>query len=346
VLISLALIVLIVTAGCIYQLAGTARDRRRFPMPGRLVDIGGPRLHLRESGAAGPRVILEAGIAASCLNWTSIQADLSRSMRVWSYDRAGLGWSDPAGSPRTISQALEELHALLTSALIPAPFVLVGHSFGGLLARCYAVQYPDQVAGLVLLDPLAASEWLRPSETQSKTLRRGAMLSRRGAFLARFGVVRFGLLMLSSGLRFIPTLVARLASSGSGESAISRLVREVQKMPPETWPIVQAHWCQPKSFLGMASYLESLPASASQACAMGELPAHLPVTILSASNSTAAQLAEREAMTRHSLHGRHIIAAQSGHWIHFDEPELVLEAIREMADPQGEESKKSGDMTG
>jgi pimeloyl-ACP methyl ester carboxylesterase len=331
VLIALGLLAVLVVAGCLYQLAGTARDRRRFPMPGRMVDLGGPRLHLRESGAVGPSVILEAGIAASSLNWTSIQAELSRSMRVWSYDRAGLGWSDPAGSPRTISHALEELHALITVAPIPPPFVLAGHSFGGLLARCYAVQYPDQVAGLVLLDPLAASEWLRPSETQWKTLRRGAMLSRRGALLARVGVVRFGLIALSSGLRFIPKMVARLASSGSGEPAISRLVREVQKMPPETWPIVQAHWCQPKSFLGMASYLESLPASASQACSAGDLPAHLPVTILSASNSSAVQLAEREAMARHSLNGRHIIAAKSGHWIHFDEPELVLEAISKMA---------------
>jgi pimeloyl-ACP methyl ester carboxylesterase len=158
------------------------------------------------------------------------------------------------------------------------------------------------------------------------------MLSRRGALLARFGVVRFGLAALSSGLVLVPKLVARLAGSGRGESAISRLVREVQKMPPETWPIVQAHWCQPKSFLGMANYLESLPSSASQVSAFGELPAHIPVTIISASNSTAAQLAERDAIAGHSLHGKHIIATKSGHWIHFDEPELVIQAIAEMTD--------------
>jgi len=181
-----------------------------------------------------------------------------------------------------------------------------------------------------LLDPLRAAEWLRPSEAQWKTLRRGAMLARRGAWLARFGVVRFGLATLSSGLQLIPKLVARLAGRGSGESAISRLVREVQKMPPETWPIVQAHWRQPKSFLGMANYLESLPTSASQASECAELPVHIPVTIISASNSTAAQLAEREAITRRSLNGKHLIATKSGHWIHFDEPELVIQAIREM----------------
>jgi pimeloyl-ACP methyl ester carboxylesterase len=333
VLIAAGVILLIVAAGWLYQLSGTARDRRRFPLPGRLVDIGGLRLHLLESGAGHPPVILEAGIAASCLNWTSIQAELARSTRVCSYDRAGLGWSDPPSSPRTVSNAVDDLHALLTAAQIPPPFILTGHSFGGLLVRCYATQYPEQVAGLVLLDPLAATEWLTPSDAQRKTLKRGAMLSRRGATLARFGVVRLGLATLASGLRFIPKLVARAASSGTGESAISRLVREVQKMPPETWPIVQAHWCQPKSFLAMANYLESLPASASQASALGQPPAHIPITIISASNSTAAQLAERDAIAHHSLHGKHIIATKSGHWVHFDEPDLVLQAIREMAAP-------------
>ena len=330
-LIAAVLILLIVAAGWLYQLAGTARDRRRFPSPGRLVDIGGMRLHLLESGAGHPAVILEAGIAASCLNWTSLQAELARSTPVCSYDRAGLGWSDPTNSPRTISNAVDDLHALLTAAQIPPPFLLTGHSFGGLLVRCYAAQYPDQVAGLVLLDPLAASEWLTASESQRKVLKRGAMLSRRGAGLARFGVVRFGLATLANGLQFIPKLVAKAASSGTGESAISRLVREVQKMPSETWPIVQAHWCQPKSFLTMANYLESLPTSASQASALGQPPAHIPITIISASNSTAVQLAERDALARHSLRGKHIIATKSGHWVHFDEPELVLQAIREMA---------------
>ena len=333
-LIAAGLILLVVAAGWLYQLSGTARDRRSFPPPGRLLYICGSRLHLLESGDGRPAVILEAGIAASCLNWTSIQAELSRFTRVCSYDRAGLGWSDPAGSPRTISNAVEELHALITIAQIPPPFVLAGHSFGGLLVRCYAGRYPGQIAGLVLLDPLAAAEWLNPSEAQRKLLRRGAKLARRGGMLARFGLVRFGLSALSSGLQFIPKLVARLASSGSGESAISRLVREVQKMPPETWPMVQAHWCRPKSFLGLANYLESLPASASDASECGELPSHIPITILSASNSSPAQLAERDAIAHHSLHGKHIIAAKSGHWIHFDEPELVIQAIREMAAQQ------------
>ncbi len=329
-LLAAGLIVAILAAGWLYQQHGAARDRRNFPPPGRFVDIGGTRLHLRDSGAGSPAVILEAGIAASCLNWTSLQASLAPFARVYSYDRAGLGWSDPAGSPRTISNAIAELDALVTAAEIKSPFVLTGHSFGGLLARSYAARHPDRVRGLVLIDPLAAREWLEPSESQWKTLRRGAGLSRRGAVLARFGVVRVALALLTGGARLIPQMVARVASSGDGESAISRLVREVQKMPPETWPVVRAHWCQPKSFLGMANYLESLPSSAAEACAAGDLPPEIPVTIFSASNSPETQLAEREAIAARSVKGRHIIAAKSGHWVHFDEPELVMNAIREM----------------
>lgn len=87
--------------------------------------------------------------------------------------------------------------------------------------------------------------------------------------------------------------------------------------------MVQAHWCQPKSFIGMAAYLESLPASAIEAASFGRIPA-IPVTILSAGNSTPAQLAERERIAT-----KHIIASHCGHWIHLDDPALVVEAIRE-----------------
>lgn len=331
-LLAASLCVIVVAAGWLYQVSGIAADKLRFPPPGRLLDIGARRLHLVDRGSGGPAVILEAGIAASCLNWTSLQTELARFTRACSYDRASLGWSDPADSPRTISRAVEDLQALLTAAQIPPPFVLVGHSFGGMLVRCYAIRYPDRVTGLVLVDPLVASEWQHPTEEQWKTLRRGARLARRGALLARFGVVRLTLALLAGGARRVPQLVARLSSRATGESAISRLVREVQKMPPETWPMVRAHWCQRKCFLGMSDYLESVPACSAEAAESGNLEAHIPVVVFSAANSNAVQLAGRAAIAQHSVGGKHVIAAKSGHWIHFDQPELVLDAIREMVE--------------
>jgi pimeloyl-ACP methyl ester carboxylesterase len=325
-----SLVVLLPLSGFLYQAVGSARDRRKFPPPGRLVNIGGRRWHLVEAGQGSPTVILESGISASSLNWTALEAEIARFTRACAYDRAWLGWSDPAAAPRIASQLVEELHSLLASASVAAPYVLVGHSFGGLLVQSYAVAHPDQVAGLVLIDPLSAAEWAGVTGQRLRILRWGIRLSRRGALVARLGVVRLSLALLSGGARKIPKLIARV-SSGRAESTLSRLVGEVQKMPPQVWPMVQAHWCQPKAFLGMAEYFKSLPASAEQAAAISNLP-DIPASILSAANSTPAQLAERDAIARRSTHGKHTIVPDSGHWIHLDQPQVVIDTIREMVD--------------
>ena len=274
--------------------------------------------------------MFESGISATCLNWTAVRAEVAGFARACTYDRAWLGWSEAAQSPRTASAIVDEQHALLHAVGIQAPYILVGHSFGGLLVRAYAAKYRKDVVGLVLVDPLAPREWLNPSPALSGMLGRGVKLSRRGALLARLGVVRASLALLMAGGRRVPKMVAKI-SGGRGESTISRLVGEVSKMPPETWPMVRAHWCQPKSFQGMAEYLEALPASAREAAAL-DAPANIPITVLSAANATPEQLEEREAMARRSPHGQHIIARKSGHWIQLDEPELVVHAIREMVE--------------
>jgi len=295
-----------------------------------MIDIGGRRLHLIESGRGQPAVIFESGISASCLNWTHIRSEVARFTLACAYDRAGLGWSDQAESPRLASRLVDELHTLLAAAGVPTPYVLVGHSFGGLLVSMYAVKHRDEVAGLVLVDPLAAGEWLHPAPEQSRMLGRGIALARRGAGLARIGVVRVALALLTGGARRVPKGIARL-TSGAGESFLSRIVGEVGKMPPEVWPMIQAHWCLPQSFEGLAAALDALPGSSAEAAQI-VLPHEIPLTVLSAGHCSAGELAEREAMTRNSARGWHIVAANSGHWIHLDEPELVIGAIREMVE--------------
>jgi pimeloyl-ACP methyl ester carboxylesterase len=312
----------------IYQAFGAASDRRCYPPPGRMIEVGGRSWHLIDRDASGPAVIFESGISATCLNWSQVRAKAEGFARACSYDRAWLGWSDPAKSPRTTSAIVDELHALLEAAQISPPYILVGHSFGGLLVRAYAAKHPGQVAGLVLVDPLSPNEWLNASPAQARMLRFGVKLSRRGALLARIGVVRAALALLMSGGRLVPQWIARL-SGGRGESVISRLVGEVRKMPPETWPMVRAHWCLPKSFVGMAEYLQALPTSAAEAVALGE-PTVIPIIVLSAANAPPQPLAERDQIAHRSPRGRHIIARKSGHWIQLDEPDLVVEAIREM----------------
>jgi pimeloyl-ACP methyl ester carboxylesterase len=297
-----------------------------------MIDIGGRGLHLIDRGASGPAVIFESGISATCLSWADVRAQVEGFARACTYDRAWLGWSDPASAPRTAENIVEDLHALIQAAQISQPFILVGHSFGGMLAPAYVAKYPGEVAGLVLVDPLSPTEWLSSSPAHTRMLQLGIRLSRRGAWMARAGMVRASLDLLISGGRRIPQWMAKL-SGGSGESVISRLVGEVRKMPPETWPMVRAHWCLPKNFQGLAAYLESLSASSAEAAALHERfasTAEIPITVLSAANATPEQLEEREARARRSPRGRHIIARKSGHWIQLDEPELVVQAIREM----------------
>src|SRR5580700_8175433 len=186
-------------AGWLYQTLGTRRDRKRFPPPGRLIDIGTHRLHLFESGRHGPTVVLEAGLMSTVLSWTDLQRHLSQSFRVVSYDRAGLGWSDAGPMPRTSDRIVDELHALLRRAGVPPPYILVGHSFGGLTMPLFAARYAQETAGVVLVDPVAPAEWNPPSEQDRKRAEIGATISRRAALLCRIGLIRFVVFLLTSG---------------------------------------------------------------------------------------------------------------------------------------------------
>ncbi|MFZ0061184.1 MAG: alpha/beta hydrolase [Pyrinomonadaceae bacterium] len=132
---------------------GQQRDRKPiYPPSGKLVDIGGYRLHLNCTGKSGPTVVLIAGAGDFSFDWGLVQPGVSRFTRACSYDRAGLAWSDPGPTPRTMRQDAHELQLLLRAARIKAPYVLVGHSIGGLIARVYAEQYPGEVAGMLLVD--------------------------------------------------------------------------------------------------------------------------------------------------------------------------------------------------
>ncbi|HEY7304190.1 MAG TPA: alpha/beta hydrolase [Bryobacteraceae bacterium] len=318
----------VLLAGLLYQGLGSYRDHRRVPPLGRLIDVGDRRLHLYDQGNGSPAVILEAGIAGTSLGWALVQPRIAEFTRVCSYDRAGLGWSDAAGSLPSVSDAIADLRNLLSRAGVPPPYVLVGHSFGGLLVRAYAHHRPDQVAGLVLVDPVSVAYWSDCPARERARLRLGTGFSRRGAWLARFGVVRLALAGLLGGGRTFPKLIAR-ASAGRGQGTLERLVGEVQKLPREVWPFVASHWSNPKCFRAMAAALESLPANAREALSI-TVPQHIPVVVLSAVNSTKLELDERDRWVRESQRGLHIHLERSGHWIQLEQPEAVVEAVRDL----------------
>ena len=321
----LALALLLVATGLLYQWMGVMRDSRRFPAPGRLIQAGAQRLHYYSMGQGRPTVILEAGISATCVNWRRVQDAVSQFTGVLSYDRAGLGWSDPARTPRNASQVVEELRELLRAAAVPSPYILVGHSFGGLVVRLYATRYPQDVAALVLVDPLRPEEWHPLTKEQRRNLAGGALLSRYGALLARLGVVRFTLARLAGGSRSLPRMIGRATSTGAGLATMERLVGEVKKMPQELWPSIMSHWCLPKSFASMGDHLARLPESVASMIDASWL--HMPVTILTGIESRTAWLPEE--IQGLSIDVTHIVAEKSGHWIQLDEPDVVVTAIRD-----------------
>lgn len=164
------------------------RERRRFPPPGQLVDVGGRRLHLVVMGEeqAGPTVILDGGMVSFSSNWAWVQPEVARGARVVAYDRAGLGWSDPGPGPRDAGQSAKELRTALRHLGITGPYVLAGHSYGGLTVRAFAALYPQDVAGIVMADSSHPDQWARFG-VSSRVLGFG---SKASSVVARFGLFR------------------------------------------------------------------------------------------------------------------------------------------------------------
>jgi pimeloyl-ACP methyl ester carboxylesterase len=155
-------VTLILAAGSIYQLSMTVWETHRYPPRGKLVDIGGLRLHINCTGAGSPTVILDAGPNDSSLIWQLVQPEISKFTGVCSYDRAGFGWSDAPNEPRSSSNIASELDRLLTRANVPGPYVLVGHDFGTLDLRVFTARHRQQVAGMVFVDSVHPDIHHRP----------------------------------------------------------------------------------------------------------------------------------------------------------------------------------------
>ncbi len=298
-------------------------------VPGSLVPVGGHRLHYRCEGEGTPGVVMDAGIAASSLSWARVRPEVARFTRACSYDRAGLAWSEAATTPRSLPTLVRELHTVIHHAGLPAPYVLVGHSFGGLLIRAFARAYLAEVGGLVFVDPLHPEEWCWPSSEQRRMLRGGVFLSRVGGVLARAGVVRFLLSRLSGGAPGLPRRASRLFGS-KAEALLHNIVGEVQKLPQEVLPSVQAHWSSPKAFRGMWQHLAALPACSAEMMRGVDAFGDIPITVLSAGRRDPRWVALDASLARASTNGRHIVSPESGHWVHLDDPALVVRAIHEV----------------
>jgi pimeloyl-ACP methyl ester carboxylesterase len=317
--------------GAIYQAVGTRRDFQRYPPPGRLVDVGGHRLHLLESGPqnSGRTILLEAGLMSTILSWSAIQSALSQAHHVVSVDRAGLGWSDVGPMPRTADRIVDELHVLLQRAAIRPPYVLVGHSFGGLTMPLFEARFPNEVAGMVLVDPVAPAEWNPPSDHDLRQTRIGATICRRAALLSRFGLIRFVAFLLNTPAKSVAARLVRLISRGSPADSGTVSSPWFFALPPEERTMAAVFWIQEKFALTIASQLENLPHNAARLAELKSV-CDKPVVILSARTAPEHRREEHAAMAARLPQGEHILAEQSNHWIMQEQPKLVLGAIEKV----------------
>jgi pimeloyl-ACP methyl ester carboxylesterase len=157
-------IFVLTTTGMIYQTAATEADKKNFPPPGNLIDVGGFKMHIHCEGEGSPTVILDAMSGGFSSYWAWVQPEVAKQVRVCAYDRAGFGWSENDPEPESPQRTAENLHTLLKNAGIEGSFVMVGHSKGGLYVREYAALYPQDVAGIVLLDSSHPDQFVRYPE--------------------------------------------------------------------------------------------------------------------------------------------------------------------------------------
>jgi pimeloyl-ACP methyl ester carboxylesterase len=323
----------LISVGFLYQFIGAHRDRLRYAGSGRWVTIGrGYRLYLLEKGSGGPTVLFEAGIAATNLNWFHIQETVSRFTGTASYDRSGLGWSSPCRTARTPGNISGELHDMLKGAGIKPPYVLVGHSFGGLVMRRFALSYPEEIAGVVLVDPMRCEEWPPMNPSKQSEIDRGKKLSAYAVPIARLGLARLAVTSLLCRSGKISSQLAGAAGHG-GRHVLGRVTEEVGKMPREVWPIVAAHWSRPGYYTGMRRHVEAVPDTVRE-MQDAEPILETPVLVLTPGRSTPLS---KECLSRIGNNVQQVIATASAHWIHLDEPDLVIRSIREMVMAAAEE---------
>ena len=300
-------------------------------MPGRLIDVGGFRLHLHCSGSGRPAVVMDSALAGSSISWSLIQPDVSRLTCACSYDRAGFGWSDAGPMPRTAGRVADELRVLLDHGGVAPPFVLVGHSFGGLVMRIFAARYRSDVSGLVLVDPAHPEDWVTPAPKEQIKIDRGIKLCRSGATAARFGAARLVSGLVTFGLFGVARGLATVVSRGGLSREDEGVLAPYWKLPPETRRPLRQFWTQEKFFAALGSQIASISSSAAETLAASAGGyGDLPLVTISSTDPGDYRLRQQEALARLSDRGRHVVASKSGHWIPLDQPQVVIDAIREM----------------
>jgi pimeloyl-ACP methyl ester carboxylesterase len=300
-----SLILLVVTASVVVRVIAMHRAERDFPPPGKMVEIDGRLSHIHCTGTGSPTILLESGLDdRGSWGWDHMREELSQIARVCAYDRAGIIWSEPREGPRDAERISRELHAILAAASEPSPYVMVGHSLGGLLVRVFDRLYPGEAAGFVFVDASHPEQDLRwPEEVRLMIERRKREPDHRW---------------------------------------LNRIITPFRIFAPERATPRTAYWWRsmPEGVLAEGREIDVMSEQAARTGPLGDRP----VIVLTAGNARTMPGLSREtdaAMRRTwlDLHGEmaglstnsdHRIVENAGHYVHWDRPEAVVAAIRDV----------------
>ena len=310
---AIGVILLLVAIGATYEAIESSREERE-PPPGRLVDVGGHKMHLHCTGQGTPTVILESGLWDDSIVWHSVQPEIAKLTRVCSYDRAGLGYSDPRPDQVPDSRNIaRNLHALLANAGVNPPYILVGHALGGIHIRVYENLYPSDVIGMVLVDSGHPDQENRLPPEMNKIQ---------------------SLLYLKSKLWGLAVPLG-----------IPRLLGACGVTVECHWQTVKAREAEVQAIAASADEarhtgsLDSMPlVVVSRDPEKGEAPGSIPLEVSHRFEEQWVQM--QEELARLSTNGSRVIAIGSAHYVQIDRGDVVIAAIQKVLDAARSTSKK------
>jgi len=303
IVVELALLVVAALLGLNYERRAQQHDAESFHSPGRLIDVGGYRLHLYCIGTGGPTVVLEHGHQSTYLDWYRVQPQLAKFTRVCSYDRAGYGWSDQSPNARVPSVMSDELHKLLSAAGEKPPYILVGHSYGAVNAMMFAHKFPESVAGLILVDG-------SHPEALARLSLRSRIWLRVMQFTSPFGLPRW----------------RGWCGGGPAETAAEKEALNCRPAFYET--IIRENRGMTQAAVEMHSIK-----------AVGDLPFIVIARDPAMGRDSQAEVRHNEVereFTKLSTNSRFMVAERSAHDIPLARPDVIVDAVQSLLKPQGQ----------
>jgi pimeloyl-ACP methyl ester carboxylesterase len=290
--------------GYLYEPIAEAADAKAYPPPGQLVDLGGYRMHIHCTGSGSPTVVIDAGLGDWSTSWEeAVQPGVAKTTRVCTYDRAGMGWSDAGPLPRDTAQFARELHTLLQNAQIPGPYVMVGHSLGGLTVRVFVHEYAPDVAGVLLVESMNPNHF---NETSPDVLSRSRSQSQPfsfGALLSRWGAARL--------LVKLPWIAPHVSANDDAYYARYIRTQSLQTTTDESQGMVASG------------------AEASAVQSFGDLPL---IVLTGRLNNNGNWQEWQKELLQLSSNSRQSFAEHSGHNLQVDEPDAAIAAITQMVE--------------